>query len=166
MAYIVDGHNLIPKIPGLTLQALDDENQLIAMLQEYCRLQRKEMEVYFDRAAPGLEGKQRFGLLTAWFVRVGTSADAAIRRRLIQLGRSAQNWTIVSSDRAIRAAARACGARSLSSDEFARMLTDTLTTPNPHKTATAEPVMTPEEVDEWLQLFETRRSKRRNNQTE
>ncbi|MBP1702274.1 MAG: hypothetical protein H6Q38_1381, partial [Chloroflexi bacterium] len=43
MPYIVDGHNLIPKIPGLSLRAIDDEMQLIELLQEFCRVQRKAL---------------------------------------------------------------------------------------------------------------------------
>ena len=45
---IVDGHNLIPKIKGLSLKMLDDESELIQILQEYARLTRKKIEVYFD----------------------------------------------------------------------------------------------------------------------
>jgi hypothetical protein len=34
MPYIVDGHNLIPKVPGLNLQDMEDELQLVELLQE------------------------------------------------------------------------------------------------------------------------------------
>ena len=36
MPYLIDGHNLIPKL-GLRLESLDDEMELIAILQEFCR---------------------------------------------------------------------------------------------------------------------------------
>ena len=49
MAYMIDGHNLIPKL-GLRLDSLDDEEQLLALLQEFCRLRRAQVEVYFDGA--------------------------------------------------------------------------------------------------------------------
>ena len=35
MSYLIDGHNLIPKIPGLTLRQMDDENELIEILQRF-----------------------------------------------------------------------------------------------------------------------------------
>ena len=38
MPYLIDGHNLIPKL-GLRLDLPDDEMQLIGILQEFCRLQ-------------------------------------------------------------------------------------------------------------------------------
>ncbi len=87
MPYLIDGHNLIPKIPGLSLQALDDENHLIQLLQVFCRMQRKQVEVYFDNAPAGLATVQRFGQVTAHFVRRGSTADAAIRQRLAAPGK-------------------------------------------------------------------------------
>ena len=54
MPLIIDGHNLIPKIPGLSLQAIDDETQLVELLGEYCRLSRRQVEVFFDNAPPGV----------------------------------------------------------------------------------------------------------------
>ncbi len=41
MPTIIDGHNLIPKVRGLSLQRLDDELELIQKLQTYCRVRRK-----------------------------------------------------------------------------------------------------------------------------
>ena len=43
MPYLIDGHNLIPKL-GLRLDSLDDEEQLIPRLQEFCRLRRAQVE--------------------------------------------------------------------------------------------------------------------------
>jgi len=37
MSYLIDGHNLIPKLK-LRLDNPKDENELIALLQEFCRL--------------------------------------------------------------------------------------------------------------------------------
>lgn len=39
---LIDGHNLIPKIHGLSLKMLDDEMELIQILSEYARLSRKK----------------------------------------------------------------------------------------------------------------------------
>ncbi len=111
MPFLIDGHNLIPKIPGLNLQALDDEEQLIKLLQEYCRRQRKQVEVFFDNAPPGGVRARNFGLVIARFVRQGTTADQAIRERLTRLGRLARNWTVVSSDLTVQSWARAAQAR-------------------------------------------------------
>src|SRR5512141_2224967 len=118
MPYIIDGHNLIPKIPGLALDAVDDEAQLIVLLQDYCRLARKEAEVFFDNAPAGQPRARNFGLVIARFVRQGTTADQAIRRRLGRLEREARNWTVVSSDLEVQAAARSARAHFISSEAF------------------------------------------------
>ena len=82
MAYLIDGHNLIPKIAGLSLSAIDDEQELINRLQAYCRRERKTVEVFFDQAPPGFAGTRAYGAVKAHFVRKGRTADEAIRLRL------------------------------------------------------------------------------------
>ena len=118
MPYLIDGHNLIPKL-GLHLDSMDDELDLLVRLQEFCRLRRAQVEVYFDGAPPGQVSTRKAGMVTAHFVRQGSSADAAIEARLIRLKRAARNWTVVSSDGRVQRAAGAAHARSMSAEEFA-----------------------------------------------
>lgn len=153
MPYIIDGHNLIPKVPGLSLQQMDDEQHLVEMLQEFCRRQRKQVEVYFDNAPPGGVRARNLGSVTARFVRQGTTADSAIRRRLANLGRSARNWIVVSSDQAVQAEARAAHAQVVPSETFARLLTQALDDSRVDQGEDVGTVLNPEEVDDWLQLF-------------
>src|SRR5215470_4210350 len=105
MPYLIDGHNLIPRL-GLRLDSVDDEMELISVLQEFCRLERRQVEVFFDGAPTSQAGTRKQGAVTAYFIRQGTTADDAIRDRLKKLGRSARNWTVVSSDRQVQANAR------------------------------------------------------------
>jgi len=116
---LIDGHNLIPKLSGLSLSDPDDEAQLIQLLQEYCRLRRKRVEVYFDQAPAGQSGDKRFGSVHAVFVRSGRTADEAIQDRLSQLGKKAKNTQVVSSDRQVQQAARAAHAPVITSEAFA-----------------------------------------------
>lgn len=153
MPYLVDGHNLIPKIPGLSLSDLEDEQQLLEMLQEYCRVQQKQVEVFFDNAPPGGVRVRNFGRVIARFIRQGTSADAAIYQRLQQLGRSVRNWTVVSSDHAVQQAARQAGAHLLSSEKFALMLRQALQTLPQDKGKADDAALDETEVEEWLRLF-------------
>jgi len=152
MPYLIDGHNLIPKL-GLRLDSFDDEVELAEWLNTYCRLSRKTgLEVYFDNAAPGSPETRRLGLVTAHFVRKPLIADTAIRLRLKKLGKAAKNWTVVSSDRAIQADARAVGAKSISSDQFADIIMQVLRSrPGPSQ---AEAGMSARELDEWVKFFE------------
>lgn len=153
MPYLIDGHNLIPKIPGLSLQALDDENHLIQLLQVFCRMQRKQVEVYFDNAPAGLATVQRFGQVTAHFVRRGSTADAAIRQRLARLGKSAGNWTVVSSDGAVQSDARAARAQVISSEVFSHLLQQSQADSSAQAGEIRPEGLSPDEVDEWLKLF-------------
>lgn len=153
MPYLIDGHNLIPKISGLSLEAVDDEMQLVERLQEFCRLRGKQAEVYFDKAPPGQPKKRRFGAVTAHFVRVGQTADDAIRARLIGLGREARNWTVVSSDRMIQAAAREAQAETLSAEIFAAQIEQALKGTAAVQDRRSDVKLSAEEVDDWLELF-------------
>ena len=94
MPYLIDGHNLIPKL-GLHLDSPDDEMELVGILQEFSRLSRREAQVYFDAAPAGQARSRKFGMVTAHFIRIGSSADEAIKAQLKRLGREARNWTVV-----------------------------------------------------------------------
>jgi len=118
MAIIIDGHNLIAQLPGISLSDPEDEEKLIKLLQEYCRIRRKTVEVYFDRAPAGYAGKEKHGLVQAIFVPTGSTADEAIMARLKKLGKRAKNVRVVSSDRQVQQAARALHATVISSDAF------------------------------------------------
>ncbi len=153
MPYLIDGHNLIPKVAGLSLQVMDDERQLIDMLQEFCRLQRKQAEVFFDNAPPGGVPARNLGLVIARFVRQGSSADQAIARRLRQLGRGARNWTVVTSDHAVQAEARAAQARVMPAEEFARLMREAFDESQRDAGAQTEAGLSDEELQDWLSLF-------------
>lgn len=155
MPLIIDGHNLIPHISGLSLQHLDDEAVLIELLEQYCRIRRQTVEVFFDQAAPGHAKTQTRGRVSATFVYAGSNADTAIRQRLKRLGRTARTYKVVSSDRQVQAEARAAGAEVVPSDQFARELQEL---PVGKSTASPQNERTPsaEEVDEWLEIFKSK----------
>ncbi len=152
MPYIVDGHNLIPKIPGMSLQDIDDEIQLVNLLQEFCRIRRKQVEVYFDNAPPGSPGARNYGRVVARFVRQGRTADQAIQMKLKRLGAEARNWTVVSSDGEVQANARTARAKILTAEVFAKQVFEAL-----GDTADSylepESDLSPEEVEDWMQIF-------------
>jgi hypothetical protein len=89
----------------------------------------------------------------ARFVPQGGSADAAIMARLARLGGEARNWTVVSSDRQVIAAARARQAASLSSADFAARLVQTLSEAPQGADAETGMELSEAEIGEWLELF-------------
>jgi len=149
MPYLIDGHNLIGKIPGLRLDDLDDEKELIELLQNYCLQEQKEAEVYFDHSASGHARAHVYGKVTARFVRSGETADMAIARHLKRLGKQAANWTVISSDRAVLAAAKRARARAVSSEEFSQeLIAERNSTGSVDK-----PEISNAEIEDWLTLF-------------
>jgi uncharacterized protein len=164
MPYIVDGHNLIPNVAGLSLEVVDDELQLVEMLQIFCRVRRSRVEVYFDRTPPGYSGVQQFGAVKAHFIREGSTADDAIARRVRSLKQDASNWVVVSSDNRVRSEAVSRHAQILSSGEFASQLQDALWRMDKKSRPVEENMGKPQgtsaaEVEEWLQVFTSKKKK-------
>ena len=153
MPLIIDGHNLIPKIPGLSLEEADDEVQLIQLLQEFSRVRRAQVECYFDKAPQGYDRARRFGTVVAKFARPGKTADDEIRGRLERLGRAAKNYTVVSSDLQVQSAARAHGARFLAADAFARELAQVMRNAVHPTDREATPELSADEIEHWLREF-------------
>ena len=152
---MIDGHNLIPKV-GLRLESIDDELELIAILQEFHKQDRKLIEVYFDGAPASHAGTRKLGAVTAHFVRLGATADNAIRLRLKSLGKSARNWTVVSSDRRVQIEAKDVHAEIISSDSFAILLKQArAAVPKVNN----DRKLSEDEVNEWMRLFQKGRPK-------
>jgi predicted RNA-binding protein with PIN domain len=153
MPYLVDGHNLIPHIPGITLKDLEDEQALIGHLKDFAARVRTRIEVFFDQAPPSRAGSQSFGMVKAHFIRQGTTADQAIISRLKKMGGESKNWTVVTSDREILAEARSIHSKTLSSKDFARLLLGGESNSPSDTPAGEKPDVTGEDVDFWLDQF-------------
>lgn len=151
MTYIIDGHNLIPHIPGLHLADMDDEDALIQQLQVFCRVSRRAVEVFFDNAPAGYSGNKRKGMIKVHYIRAGRTADDAILKHLKDLGKGAKNITVVSSDRQVAAGARSFHADVKESVVFARELQEALA--RAQKTITEDSPPNEDEVTFWLDQF-------------
>lgn len=151
MQYIIDGHNLIPHIRGLSLQDLEDEQALIEALTPFLRATSSRALVFFDKAAQGHEGKRNFGLVQAVFVPASQSADSAIENHIQKLGASARNQTLVSSDRRVQAAGRARHMTVLTSAELAQKM-ESQAESHTGQTGGEQP-LTSEEIARWEELF-------------
>lgn len=155
MPYLIDGHNLIPKV-GLRLDSSDDEVKLTRLLQNFARLKRETVEVYFDGAPPGQAGTRKLSGITAHFVRAGQTADSAIRARLKNMGKTAKQWTVVSSDREVQSAAQTARAQFTSSESFSKLVEQVINSAPPDAT---DARLSAAEVDEWLEIFQDKSTK-------
>ncbi|MPM47300.1 hypothetical protein SDC9_94009 [bioreactor metagenome] len=152
MTLVIDGHNLVPRVPGLHLRDMDDETQLIQLVQQYCRLRRNSAELFFDGALPGMPAVKTGGLVHVHNVPKSMTADQAIINFLSAKGKNAKNFTLVSSDRRVQAEARSLGCAILSSDQFSAELVNTLSQIVEEKKKQDKP-LSPAEVEDWLTLF-------------
>lgn len=151
MKYIIDGHNLIPHIPGLSLSDMDDEQRLIELVQMFCRRARSQVELFFDGALPGQQTSS-VGSVHTHFIRKGTPADDAIIHYLHSAGRNTSALALVTSDHRIQAEAHALGIQVIESAAFARQMMTRLQQPETGAEK-RETALTRDEVDAWLKTF-------------
>jgi uncharacterized protein len=150
--YVIDGHNLVPNVEGLSLSDPDDENKLIDRMQAFCNRARCHVELFFDQAPHGVALKSSHALVHVNWVRTGRLADDAIIAYVSRQGKNARNLIVVSSDHRVQNEVRALGAQVLSSEAFAyEMHNNSYNRPSGAPGGETNP--SPDEIEEWLQLF-------------
>ncbi len=156
MPYLIDGHNLIGKLPDLSLDDPHDEAKLVERLRRYMAHTGKRCTVVFDGGLPGGPSRD----LSTYSVRVvfahgGTDADAIILER-IHRTRDTTRLIVVSADRAIVDVTRQKRMRVITPEAFAGELhAAPLPRVAPDDDDDAKPPahLSAREVDEWLRLF-------------
>jgi predicted RNA-binding protein with PIN domain len=161
MHYLIDGHNLIAKMPDIPMDDPNDEALLVLRLRSWVAGSRKRVvTVIFDRGLPG--GRSRFlsgDQLNVIFAPEGRTADTLLINRIRKVNNAAE-YTLVSGDQQVLGAARARRMKSISAEAFAKRLDNSnqkaAVVPEPVSPAEAEdPALSQEEVAEWLELFES-----------
>ncbi|MGD2145949.1 MAG: NYN domain-containing protein [Anaerolineae bacterium] len=150
MPVLIDGHNLIGRLPDIRLEDEHDEAQLVSRLQAYAGRTGKRVTVVFDRGLPG--GVSRAlsrGRVEVVFAPTGGSADQVLLRR-VRRARDPRGLIVVSSDREVIAAAEDRGARVVRSEAFVDQMEGA---PASEGDKESEVHLGPEEVDAWLELF-------------
>lgn len=166
MIFLVDGHNLIGKLPDIQLSDPDDEQKLVTRLNDWCLLdKRRKIMVFFDAGEfGGLGDMLSRPTVRVQFSRVGQTADSVIVNYL-QAIKNPQEFTLVTSDREIIYAARKRRVGYILSEEFSVLLAEELgplkasgETGEPadqsEKGAEAEVDVSDDEVQTWLKAFE------------
>ena len=152
MPILIDGHNLIGRLPGVSLQEPDDEEKLARLLSSYRSRTGKAVTVVFDPGgAYALPRRRRLGGVEIEFAPHGSSADRVIQRR-VQKARNPGEWQVVTSDRELAEAVSRLGARVQSAEAFA----SNMAAPADASPDWRETPPSPDEVDSWLALFEGR----------
>lgn len=166
MHYLIDGHNLIGKLPDLQLSDADDEIRLVLRLKGWVAEQaQRQVTVVFDGGVSGgISHRLSTKAITVVFAPPGKTADDLLLQRLSSL-RNPGNYTLVSSDRRILDAARVARIKHLKSEEFIAQMgfvfREPEETPRPAAAPAApavpekpeRPLLSEAELNEWLALF-------------
>src|SRR5512140_2429247 len=107
---LIDGHNLIGRLPGLSLEDPHDEAKLVGLLKRYRARHKRAISVVFDGAQTAGRSRELSGAgVEVVFARIGRTADALIKER-VRAARSPQTLSVVTSDSDVARVARACRA--------------------------------------------------------
>jgi hypothetical protein len=153
MPYLIDGHNLIGKLPDISLDDPNDEAKLVQKLAGFAARTRKRCIVVFDNGLPG-----GYSTLSTHSVKVifaasqRTNADRIMLER-IRNTRDCANWTVISSDNEVLRAASQAGMQTMRSAAFATRLQKRERVRRDPRDESANVYVSPQEVDEWLKIF-------------
>jgi len=149
---LVDGHNLIGRLPMLSLQDPDDEEKLVRLLLSYQARVGKRITVVFDHGpGAGLGRIPSSGGVEVLFAARGSTADAVIARR-VRRSADAKGGLVITSDRQLADTVKGLGARVQSSDDFSGKLSSG----DDEAPDWRETPPSSEEIHEWLTMFENR----------
>ena len=159
MHYIIDGHNLIAKLPDLSLGEEHDELELALKLKSWASANRKRtVTVVFDKGMPGGTARMLSNRdVTVIFAPYGQTADSLLIARIKQV-KNPPEYTLVSSDQQIMAVAKKRKMPQILSEEFVGRLgydERLIIKSEPEETAEKPDVdaLSEAEVNEWLDLF-------------
>ena len=150
MPFLIDGHNLIGKTPGLRLDDPDDEQKLIVLLRGYLTRLKKKGVVFFDRGLLGGAAKWSNAVLEVRFAPSPKTADDLIVERL-RRAKNPRGLTVVTSDRDVAEAAKHAGAAVVDAQTFAQAMLAP-----PPSPSTKEKGLSADEVKMWEELFKRR----------
>lgn len=152
MPYLIDGHNLIARLPDIDLADPDDEAKLVIKLRGFAAKHGKKCTVIFDGGIPGgystMSNKSVRVIFASAF---HTNADNILRQRIRKIP-DAQNWTIISSDNEVLDFARRHKMRAKTSSEFVQQLQRKPRIQDTRGESTHVQV-SKDEIDEWLDIF-------------
>lgn len=160
MQYLIDGHNLIAKMPDISLDDPNDEMKLILRLKSWAAAGRKRrVTVIFDGGLPG--GKSvRYSnrSVNVIFASEGRTADSLLINR-IRKAKNPPEYTLISSDHQIINAAKARRMGYRRSEEFSLELGEAKGAAkrsppkSPEPDVDEKPQISEQEVAEWIELF-------------
>lgn len=162
-SYVIDGYNLLHRLPCLAeLLARDMEqarDRLVGLISGWKAGKTIAVTVVFDGTGGTFSPPRSSSGVKVVFSRPPSDADAHIKNLVAKHARP-RSLTVVTSDNAVLKHVRDCGARTLGSDEFSRILSSSTcpqAAPRPE-----ERDLSADEVEDWRHYFLSRRPEEQN----
>ena len=161
MQFLIDGHNLIAKIPDISLEDPDDEAKLVIHLRRWIAAgSNRKISLFFDGGLPGgLEPYLSTPSVKVIFATAGTTADDLMIARIWRV-QNPTEYTVVSSDLEVKRAAVKRKIKTISSGDFASQLnqlagqhTSGRNDSKATEDANRESPLNDQEVARWLKIF-------------
>lgn len=152
MPYLIDGHNLIARLPDIDLDDPDDEAKLVIKLRGFVARNSKKCTVVFDGGIPGgysMMSNKSVKVIFASAFR--SNADNVIKERIKKIP-DPRNWTIVSSDNEVLNFAKSRKMKAQTSAQFIQTLQRKPSVQDSRGESSYVHVPK-DEVDEWLDIF-------------
>lgn len=156
MQYLIDGHNLIGKMPDIDLSDPDDEIQLILRLRSWTAVSAKrKVTVYFDGGIPG--GKDvnlSSSQVKVIFANQGRIADSYLIAHLNRV-KNPSEYQLITSDQEIIKAATKRKINHMRSEKFVEYMDEQWQDylPQPTITDDNDRELSEIEINEWLNIF-------------
>jgi predicted RNA-binding protein with PIN domain len=158
MPYLIDGNNLIGHIPYLRLDDPKSKYHLVAQLMVFQRIKKRKVILVFD-GPPDLEllgEKYRSKKFLIIFPIDEENADAVIET-WIEKQTNFKHFSVVSSDREIKAFAHLNKAKVIDCDNFYKELKSILKKFKLKKSMKKTQIqLSPLEIRHWLEIFESK----------
>lgn len=154
MPYLVDGNNVMAQRVGWHRDKPGARRGLLDELAEFARIKRVRVSVVFDGAPEQhfADGSSYRGV-KVFYAERGSDADERIKQ-MVEAARERQTLLVVTSDRALAAYVRRCGAQVIRSGEFRQRMEESATEANASPSAQNERGgVRQEEMPGWMRYF-------------
>jgi predicted RNA-binding protein with PIN domain len=154
MGYLVDGNNVMAQRAGWHRDKRAARRRLLDELAQFAQARRASVAVVFDGAPEQhfADGASYRGV-RVFYAERGSNADERIKHLVEETCEKRSLW-VVTSDRALAAYIRNCGAKHLRSGEFRQRL-ETIAAANTKRedSSNSTSQIDERELPEWLRYF-------------
>jgi len=154
MPYLIDGHNLIGKLPDISLDDPNDEALLVQKLRGFVARAKQKCIVVFDHGVPGGVSRMSNRGVQVVFASHRSDADHVIMNRIEKV-KNPKGWIVVSSDNRVLNKAKRFRMQAVKSSEFAAIMNrpPKAVKPKPDYDEAADIRLSEAEINEWMDIF-------------